>query len=123
MISLKELNPHDYPTTPEIQANLETLLYSVNRMRAAYGKPMVVTSGLRSDADQQRINPKAIKSNHKIGAACDFKDTDGALATWIQANMKLMEDIGLWFESFSSTPGWVHMQIVKPLSGKRIFLP
>jgi uncharacterized protein YcbK (DUF882 family) len=122
-ISLQELNPHGYETTSEQDANLATLLERINKVRDAWATPMVVTSGLRSQADQARINPSAPKSKHLTGQACDIRDTDGSLAKWIQDNMLLMEEIGFWFEDFSHTNGWVHFQIVPPSSGKRVFIP
>lgn len=123
MITLKELNPKGYPMTPEVQANILDLLQKVNKVRTAYGKPMIVTSGLRSEDDQKRINPKSMKSKHLTGQAVDIADPKGELKKFIKDNEKLMEEIGLWFEDFSATPSWVHMQSVPPKSGKRFFLP
>jgi len=123
MITMKEINPHNYPTTPEIDANLVILLDRINQVRTAYAVPMIVTSGLRSQADQQRINPSAPKSNHLKGAAIDIADADRKLTNWIKANIPLMEQIGLWFEDFDHTKTWVHAQIVPPKSGNRIFIP
>lgn len=123
MLSLKELNPHNFPVDMEITSNLNTLLERMNKVRTAWGKPMTVTSGLRSSADQQRINPKAPRSNHLKGAACDIADADRSLTTWIKAHLPLMEEIGLWFEDFDSTPTWVHFQIFPPKSGNRVFKP
>lgn len=123
MISLRELNPHSYPTTAEIDANLATLLDRINQVRTAWGKPMTVTSGLRSQADQERINPSAPRSKHLIGAACDIADADGSLKAWVGSNLKLMEDIGLWMEDFGHTATWVHFQVFPPKSGHRIFIP
>jgi hypothetical protein len=123
LISAQELNSHGYPTTDEQAANLAILLDRINRVRAVWGHPMTVTSGLRSEADQARINPSAPKSKHLMGQACDIYDPDGSLKTWVMANMPLMETIGFWFEDFSSTPNWVHFQIVPPGSGKRVFHP
>jgi len=119
----EEFNPHNYPITPEIADNLKTLQSKMEQVRDAYGKPMIVTSGLRSQADQQRINPKAPKSKHLIGAAVDIQDKDGKLAEWVKDNMSLMEEIGLWFEDFGHTVGWVHFQSLPPASGKRVFIP
>lgn len=123
MITLKELNPKGYKTSPEVEANLNVLLERMNRVRAAWGKPMVVTSGLRSEADQARINPKASKSKHLLGQACDISDPKGELKAWINVNIKLMEEIDLWFEDFDHTPNWIHFQSVPPRSGKRFFIP
>lgn len=122
-ISLEELNPHSYELTPEIKANIDILLERINKVRDAYGIPMVVTSGLRSEADQIRINPGAPKSKHLIGAACDIEDKDGALRDWILLHMDLMEEVGFWFEAFDRTVGWVHFQVEPPHSGKRVFIP
>jgi hypothetical protein len=123
MISAEELNPHGYETTDEIQANLADLLIKINKIRLAYGKPMTVTSGLRSTADQTRINPSAPKSKHLSGQAIDIYDPSGEIKVWIKDNEKFIEEIGFWFEDFSSTPTWVHFQTVAPKSGKRFFIP
>lgn len=122
-LELQDLNPHNYPTTDEQKANLNLLLSAVNQAQSAYGKQFQVTSGLRSDADQQRINPSAPKSKHLLGFAVDILDKDGALATWVKANLDLMAKIGLWMEDFDHTKGWVHFQAIGPKSGKRVFLP
>lgn len=124
---MKELNPHNYPTTLEIDANLAILYDRINQVRTAYGKPMIVTSGLRS-WQQQRDLIEAGKSNathskHMTGQAVDILDSDGSLHTWILINIDLMINIGFWFESFQSTPNWAHFQIVPPESGKRFFIP
>lgn len=123
MISEKELNPHGYKPDVETAANLAKLLTIMNVIRTAYGKPMTVTSGLRSDADQKRINPKAPKSNHIKGLAVDISDPHGEVWAWCMTNMKLMEEQGIYFEDKNATPTWVHFQIVPPKSGKRIFKP
>lgn len=123
MITLQELNPRNYKPTSEQATNLAILLERMNEVRKLWGKPMVITSGLRSQADQASINPKAPKSKHLMGQACDVRDSDGSLAAWIKAHMKEMEAIGLWFEDFAYTKGWVHFQIVPPKSGNRVFIP
>lgn len=123
MITLKELNPKGYTTTEEQAKNLAVLLERINKVRAAYAKPMYITSGLRSEADQTRINPKAPKSKHLIGAACDVRDTDGSLWKWCQANEPLLVEIELWLEHGDYTKGWVHFQIYPPKSNNRFFIP
>ena len=128
MITMNELNPHGYDTDDETLANLNDLLVKMNKVRTAYSIPMTVTSGLRNQADQTRINPSAPKSKHLTGNACDIADTDGALLKWILANLDLMEEIGVYFEHFCWTHPkgagwWCHFQNVPPASGKRIFVP
>jgi uncharacterized protein YcbK (DUF882 family) len=123
MISMKELNPHDYKMDKETSDNLDALHLKLNEVRKLYGKSMVVTSGLRSQADQARINPKVSKSKHLTGQAADILDKDGDLWRWIMVNMDKMVELGFYFEDKSATPIWVHFQIVPPKSGRRIFKP
>lgn len=121
MIIRKELNPHSYPETAEVSGNLDTLLQRINVVRTAWGRPMTVTSGLRSQADQDRINPGAPKSKHLIGAAVDIADSTGDLYRWLKSDPSILERAQLWCEA--GTIGWCHFQIFPPKSGKRWFLP
>jgi uncharacterized protein YcbK (DUF882 family) len=115
----------------DIQANLIELHRKVNLLRSAYGKPMIVTSGLRTKKHHLDIYarkgifpPKVpMKSNHLFGRAVDFADGDGKLKAWVLENIKLVEEIGLYMEDFSATKTWLHVQINKPKSGKRFFKP
>lgn len=115
----------------EIQDNLNILLDKVNKVRTAYAKPMIVTSGLRTKQHHLEIYarkgifpPKVpMKSNHLFGRAVDFADGDGKLKKWILENIKLIEEIGLYMEDFTATKTWVHFQINPPKSGKRFFKP
>lgn len=125
MISLAELNPHKYPTTPEIDANLAVLLKRLNLVRMAYGKPMTITSGLRSDAQQKALiaagKSNAPKSKHLIGAAADILDDTGGFYDWCRAHETILKEIGLWCEERQGN--WQHLQIYPPKSGKRWFTP
>jgi hypothetical protein len=122
MIELKELNSKAYPTTPEIDSNLQILLERVNKIRVEWGKPMKVTSGLRSQADQQRINPAAPKSKHLLGQAVDIYDPDLSLTAWLKENgSQRLIDAQLWCEE--GNRNWVHFQCVSSKSGNRWFLP
>lgn len=127
MISLHELNPHEYPVDEDTKENLEILLLRMNKIREIWAKPMIITSGLRNKEHQLKLIvkgvSKATKSNHLIGAACDVKDADGSLGKWCLENVKTLEEVGLWCEHPNHTKGWVHFQIVPPRSGKRFFIP
>lgn len=116
----------------EHQDNIKVLLEKVNKIRSAYGKPMSVTSGYRSLEDHLRIYKEKgitdqskipMKSKHLSGEAVDFSDPKQELQKWILANVKILEDAGIYCEDFSATKNWVHCQIVPPKSGKRFFLP
>jgi hypothetical protein len=134
VIRLKELltSPCD---NKEYLENLEELLVKLNHLRAAYGKPLRVTSGLRDIqkhlaiyaakgiTDQSKI---PMQSRHLYGFAADLvpiEDNIKHLHDWVNHNVKLMEEIGLYFEAFEYTPTWLHCQSVPPKSGKRFFKP
>lgn len=112
-----------YPLTPELEANLELLLIALNAFRRAYGKFMVVSSGYRPPEINKGVAGAAKRSNHMLCLACDFKDTDGSLGAWCLANLKVLEECGLYLEHPSATRGWVHLQVVAPRSGNRVFYP
>jgi uncharacterized protein YcbK (DUF882 family) len=134
MITIKELLSNQAKfedLDKDVQANLNELFLKVNIVRKEYGKPMIVTSGLRTKKHHLEIYarkgiypPKVpMKSNHLFGRAVDFADGDGKLKKWILANIKLMEEIGLYMEDFNATKTWVHFQINPPKSGNRFFKP
>jgi len=133
MITLKELNPNGYPLTKVQEDNLSRLFYAMNEIRKQYGKPMIVTSGVRSLEDQTRIDACRIVGGKKAGprlgsahlqaAACDVWDREGTLWRFVRDNLKLMEQLGVYLEDRSKTPTWCHFQILRPKSGNRIFLP
>lgn len=141
MITFKELigdiSISDIPI--DHQHNLEILLKYANKLRAAYGKPMIITSGYRTIQDHIRIYSQLasrkgiefdrskvpMKSRHLFGLACDILDKDGSLYKWAESNEKILEDCGLWCEK--DTNGWLHIQCVPYGSyreGKsRFFIP
>ncbi len=125
MITLKELNKDSLPTTPEIDKNLQTLLNAISRIRMAYNKPMIVTSGLRSKAKQEALiaqgKSNAPMSKHLIGAAVDISDPLGNLYNWCKVNEQVLIDTGLYCEERMG--GWQHFQIFPPKSGHRWFFP
>lgn len=138
MISLKELHPTGEKQSAEIESNLAVLLKKINVIRSAYGKPMTVTSGLRTMAKHLAIYEKTnadrkakglapvkvpLGSRHLYGQAVDIADASGSLWNWCMSNMKVLENAGLYLEDRSATPTWIHFQIVAPASGKRIFIP
>ena len=138
MITLKEINPNNYPLTEELEKNINELLKKINKVRIAYGIPMIVDSGYRSKEDQERIykkinddrKAKGLKpisvpmgSAHLYCMAVDISDKDNKLKEWIMNNLSLFEELELYMENFSATPTWVHIQTRKPASGNRFFKP
>jgi hypothetical protein len=139
LISLKELNPRGLPLTDEQKFNQRRLFEAVNKLRALYGKPMVVTSGVRDAERQKEIDTLAgrrprLGSAHIKGAAADFRDPDGELKAFIKerGGEAFLAELGLYMEAPEYTVGylpdgprydWVHLQVTPPASGKRIFQP
>jgi hypothetical protein len=112
----------EFPLNSELEKNLEILLKALNKFRAIYGKPMVVSSGYRPGKHNKSAGG-ALKSNHVICLACDFQDSDGKLDDFCLKNQSILESCGLWLEHPMATPGWVHLQAVAPRSGRRVFIP
>lgn len=110
----------DHPLTEELQANLDLLLIALNKLRTAYGKPMVVTSGYRPAAFNSAAGG-AKKSAHMSCQAADFRDSSGELKKWCVDNIHLLEEFGLYLEHPDHTPTWCHLQI-RPTKN-RIFKP
>lgn len=114
-----------------IKMNLAILLQKINLIRSAYGKPMIVNSGLRSMKHHLEIYRRMIPpppkvpmgSKHLFGLAVDISDPQHELQKWCLKNINILEKTGLWMEEFSYTPSWCHFQIVPPKSGKRFFIP
>lgn len=129
MIELREL----LKIPKEHWDNLNKLQKAVTKLREAYGKPLTVSSGYRTMQDHLRIyaekgitdqNLIPMKSKHLIGLAVDLTAADiKHFQKWIKDNVKLAEELGLYFEDFSVTTTWVHCQLVAPASGSRFFKP
>jgi hypothetical protein len=137
-ITMKELlgenNLADLPQ--EHQENLLELLVVANKIRDAYGKPLIVSSGYRSMKEHLAIYAKKgitdlfkipMKSNHLFGLAFDVADSNGEFKAFILKNPDLADNLNLFFEDFSVTFSWTHLQIVpfksyKP-GGTRFFKP
>lgn len=134
MITMQELlGKYKLEDQPEsTQNNLAELLKRVNIVRMAWGKPMTVTSGLRSMEDHLAIykakgitDPAKIPmhSHHLYGEAVDISDPALELTAWLKsdAGSPVLVAAGLYCEE--GNKNWVHFQIVPPKSGNRWFLP
>lgn len=112
----------DYPLTPELEKNLETLLVAVNKFRTIYGKPMVVSSGYRPGIYNTAVGG-AKNSAHITCQAIDFKDADKSLKKYIAEHPEILEKCNLWMEDPAATVTWCHLS-TRPVPGKtRIFKP
>lgn len=129
MLSLKELlRGKDFNSLPvEHQANMMILLERINKVRIAYGKPMIPTSCYRSMQEHLDIykrkgitdpNRIPMKSKHLYGQAVDISDPKQELQVWCRNNESKLKEIGLWLEDFAYTINWAHFQFIQYKSYK-----
>lgn len=137
MLSLEEIihcgkAPEDLD--PDKLKQCQDLMNCVNKIRMAWGKPMTVTSGVRTWADHLRIYAskgvtdldKIPKASHHLetvtdSAAADISDPNLELTQWLKSNPEILESAGLYCEE--GNKNWVHFQNIAPKSGNRWFLP
>ncbi len=113
--------------TPEIEGNINKLLPPVNAMLRNLGVSRVeVTSGFRTSASNSSTPNAAKKSNHMLGLAVDILDDENQ-TLGKKITLELLEKYNLYMEDLSATIGkntnWVHLQVVKTKSGRRVFKP
>lgn len=109
--------------TPEIVAEAEKVIRQVNKLLQRAGLDRDASSGWRPPAVNANVKGAAVRSNHMLGKAVDVVDRDRKLAQYVNANVAVLEELGLWCEATSATPTWVHFQTVPPRSGRRFFQP
>ena len=110
----------------EHRANLTILLERINKLRAAYSKPLRVNDGYRRSQDTPSNGSKT--SMHLRGAAIDLDDDDaGTFWKWVFENRLRLVEWGLWVEhpcwTHCDGMSWVHFQVLPPNSGRRFFVP
>jgi len=127
---------HGLALSPEIERNAARTVEITNKLLAqaqTYGvvvkaNPATgsqVSSGWRPPAINASTKGASPTSHHMTGRAVDLYDPDGELDEWLMSGigMAAMEELGLWLEHPDATPGWCHLQIVPPGSGRRVFRP
>ena len=126
---------HAAELTNTIRNNAQQTVDTINKLLAeaaadgvAFGRDATtgtqVASGWRP-ADINAGTANAAKgSKHLTGQACDLRDTeDRQLAQWCLNHLDELRAFGLWMERPQWTPTWVHLQIVPPASGLRVYVP
>ena len=115
---------HPDELTPELRANAACTIERANALlRRAGRKHGIVNSGWRPLAINASVPNASPRSRHITCQAVDLCDEDDALDAWCLDNLRALAAIGLWLEHPSATPGWCHVQIVPPRSGRRVFHP
>lgn len=131
----------EYPPSAEIVSNVRYLLPLVNAMleeaeadgvdlsRKDQVTGMLVASGYRPPAINDRTSNSAKASTHLTGEGIDIQDTvNQDLARWVLENIEVLNRLGLYAENprwtFSlAGDNWVHVQCRAPKSGQIIFIP
>lgn len=113
-----------------IRRNAVKTVAAVNRLLALAGfeREEAVASGWRPPAVNDATQNAAAGSKHLTAEAVDVLDRERALARWCLDHQDKLEEVGLWMEDprWTWSPNgnhWVHLQIVPPRSGRRVFIP
>lgn len=107
----------------DIADNARITMERAEMLLERFGEHREITSGWRPRGINDATANAAQHSKHITAEAIDLCDPTGSLDQWCMKNLPILEEIGLWTEHFSKTPGWTHLQIVPPKSGNRVFYP
>jgi hypothetical protein len=107
----------------ELRANAGLTVARANALLECAGFAGTVSSGWRPHAINTAIPTASARSKHLTCQAIDLGDGDDALDSWCVHNLRVLKELGLWLEHPDATPGWCHVQIVPPRSGRRVFMP
>jgi uncharacterized protein YcbK (DUF882 family) len=111
------------PLNQTLESNLINLLTKINALRIDFNKPMNVSSGFRIPEHNAKVKG-VTHSKHLTCEAIDIVDNDGSLRRFcMQNNNAMLKQYGLFMEHPAYTKGWCHLQIRKPKSGNRVFIP
>ena len=115
----------DNTPTPEHIENLTDLCLQVlEPTRRNFGKPMVITSGFRSEALCEAIGSKST-SQHAQGMAADFEMfgmDNKTLANYINDNLIFDQLILEFYNSEEPNSGWVHCSYNKKDNRKQYLI-
>ena len=121
---------HAHELTAELRSNATLMIARANALLLHAVLPGVVNSGWRPQAvnaavaNGRTLSPVLLSSSKHLSCqAIDLDDAHGALDAWCMRNLLVLEEIGLWLEHPEGTPGWCHVQVVPPRSGRRVFMP
>ncbi|MGE8307258.1 MULTISPECIES: D-Ala-D-Ala carboxypeptidase family metallohydrolase [Pseudomonas] len=98
----------DNTPTPEALANLQVLCGALETIRALFGAPVIVSSGYRSSALNQRIGGSP-KSQHVQGLAADFTVIDVSPRDTVR---KICDSDVPFDQLILEFDRWVHLSVV-----------
>ena len=116
----------------EVRTNAAIAAAALTRLETSFGRRLILSSGYRPQHVNAQTDGAALNSLHMKGLAADVVD-DRELAIFCLSDEKLLEHFGLYIEDPRYTRRrspdtkewmfWVHLQVVPPKSGKRVFIP
>lgn len=127
MITIKDLNPHNYACSQLQVNNMVRLLRALSPIESKFyndtGNTFKITSALRTEEEQLKLNPAHPKSAHVLGLAADILDLDKSFWDWCMDNLDCIIENKIYLEDKLFTPKHVHCTLVAPKSGNRVFKP
>ena len=114
---------HGTELTEPLRRNAEVMIARTNALLQRACVACAVNSGWRPRAVNAHVANASPRSRHLTCEAIDLADPDDRLDAWCMSHLGELEAIGLWLEHPDATPGWCHVQIVPPPSGRRVFEP
>ena len=107
--------------TPEIIENLKVVAAQVQKVRDHFVKPLIISSGYRSEKLNSAIGG-ARNSQHTKGEAIDIQSTNGYtnadIFNYIKNNLDF--DQLIWEYGTRKEPKWVHISYKKSGNRKQI---
>lgn len=94
--------------------NLNKLAQVLQKIRDAYGQPIIVTSGYRSFEVNHKVGG-ASNSDHVFGAAADIKCKDNVrlweIIRHLMVNKRIQLRQLIWEYGTKECPAWIHLSI------------
>lgn len=105
----------EIPNTPSVSVTHNLILlcnHILQPLRNAYGKPIIVNSGYRSQALNQAIGG-AKNSQHMSGQAADIKGSGGSIPQENRRLFELIQRLNLPFDQLidEKNYSWIHVSI------------
>ena len=108
----------------DLRANAQITVDRANAVLEAFGESRGLRSGWRPRSVNDATPNAAHNSRHITCEAIDIEDDDKRLQEWCsEHDGERLIPFDCYMENPIATPSWVHLQIVPPGSGLRVYFP
>lgn len=119
---------HEAELTEDMRLEAQVVVDAANAILAEFGEVRALRSGWRPKSVNDATPNAARTSKHITCQAIDIADDDGRLKQFAfqtdeDGGYPILEKYTVWAEYGAACPSWLHIQIVPPGSGKRVFFP